>query len=179
MKFNIFIVFLLFFHTQSDKCLGLWWTPQPCIHQFIIDVMIQGIDAILCLIVNSHKVSNMASFCSLVPLDLVLALPLQTLSKWWLLLQWLQTVPYAGHSLCLSQAGAFLPCFILCNFTLATMTFSSQTATVFMAASTLFSVFPVKVPPTFWVRSLCNWSSQYSSNWITLPVPDNSRSQSI
>ena len=70
----------------------------------------RDIDALLYFIVNSHKVSNMVCiFLLTILLDLALAFPLQTLSEWWPLLQWLQFVPYTEHSLRLSWAGAFLP----------------------------------------------------------------------
>ena len=57
-------------------------------------------------------------------------------------------------------------CLMLCNVTLATIVFSSLTAT--RTSSTVLSV---RLPPAERVRSLHSGSSQHSNSWITLSRP--------
>ena len=55
---------------------------------------------------------------------------------------------------------------------LATIVFSSRTASVLVALSTNVSVWVVRVQPVDLVRSFLRSSSQHSSNWITHSGPD-------
>ena len=69
------------------------------------------------------------------------------------------------------RMGSEWSCRISWRVTLATMVFSSLTASFLIEARTWSSVRFVKLPPAALVRSLRRSSSQHSCNWRMMSLP--------